>query len=230
MKKKKILTLFLVTIGLLFFPANKTIAQTPPECPGRCEDVACEPNEKYYPAGDEWCQKNTLTGSLCCVSSNIITPTPPPTECDRACNNNCTPTCVGVSDEYLCKVQRVTGGIEICCCYPPGRFPGAGIQPKPCQQGTPQEGIQTALGCIPTQNANQFVAWALKLAISIGGGIAFLLILFAGFNIITSAGDPQKLQAGKELLTSAIMGLILIIFSLFLLQLIGVKILQIPEF
>ena len=64
----------------------------------------------------------------------------------------------------------------------------------------------------------------------IGGGIAFLLILVAGFMIITSQGSPDKIQAGKELLTSAIAGLLLIIFSVFILELIGVDILEIPGF
>lgn len=91
-------------------------------------------------------------------------------------------------------------------------------------------GTWTALGCIPTENTQDFIAWLLAWAIGIAGGIAFLLMIFAGFQIITSAGDPKKLQAGKELLTSAIVGLIVIIFSLFLLQLIGVQILKIPGF
>ena len=86
----------------------------------------------------------------------------------------------------------------------------------------------TALGCIPTKDTSLFVAWLMRRAIGIGGGIAFLLMIFAGFQIITSSGDPQKLQAGKELFTSAIVGLILIIFSVFLLELIGVRILNIP--
>jgi hypothetical protein len=46
--------------------------------------------------------------------------------------------------------------------------------------------------------------------------------------ISTSAGDPKKLQAGKELLTAAISGLLLLIFSVFILRIIGVEILNIP--
>lgn len=97
---------------------------------------------------------------------------------------------------------------------------------------TPLQGdcINSAIGCIPVKDTNAFMAWILKWAIGLGGGVAFLLIVYAGFMIMTSRGDPKRLSAGQELLTSAIMGLILLIFSVFLLKLIGVDLLKIPGF
>ena len=89
--------------------------------------------------------------------------------------------------------------------------------------------VDTALGCVPT-DASAFVTWFLGWAAGIGGGIALLFIIYGGFLVITSKGDPQKVQAGKSMLTSAISGLLFIIFSLFILKLIGVKILDIPDF
>lgn len=88
----------------------------------------------------------------------------------------------------------------------------------------------TAIGCITTSDPQAFIAWLLGTAIGIAGGIAFLLMLWGGFQIITSTGDPEKLNKGKEILTSAIIGLVVIIFSVFLLKLIGVDILQLPGF
>lgn len=90
--------------------------------------------------------------------------------------------------------------------------------------------IDTALGCIPIRDTNAFAGWFLGWAIGVSGGLALLLIIFSGFQIMTAQGDPQKLQSGRELLTAAISGLILIIFSVFLLKLIGVTILNIPGF
>ncbi len=87
--------------------------------------------------------------------------------------------------------------------------------------------LYTAIGCIPMGDTNEFIGFILRWAIGIGGGIAFLLIVFAGFQIMTSAGNPERLQAGKELLTSAIAGLILLVFSVFILRIIGVNILGI---
>lgn len=104
-------------------------------------------------------------------------------------------------------------------------------------QSTPQkcfinkvEGIPTAIGCIPTGNLNEFANWFLRWAIGIGGGIAFLLIIWSGFQIMTSSGNPERLKAGKEQLTAAVTGLLFLIFSVFLLRLIGVEILRIPGF
>lgn len=91
-------------------------------------------------------------------------------------------------------------------------------------------GIETALGCISTEGPTSLVIFLLRLALGIGGGIAFLLMLFGVFQIITSAGSPERLKAGQELITSALIGLMMIIFSIFLLQLIGVQILGLNAF
>lgn len=90
-------------------------------------------------------------------------------------------------------------------------------------------GVNTALGCIPI-NFRDFSAWLIGRGIGIAGGIAFLLMAYAGFMIIMSSGDPQRLQAGRELLTAAISGLLLIICSIFILKVIGIDILNIPGF
>lgn len=89
-------------------------------------------------------------------------------------------------------------------------------------------GILTAIGCIPVRDVNNFVPWMISWFIGISGGIAFIFILVASFKIMTASGNQEQLQGGRELLTAALSGLILIIFSIFLLRLIGVGILGIP--
>jgi hypothetical protein len=91
-------------------------------------------------------------------------------------------------------------------------------------------GIDTAIGCIPFEDTNSLVGFFLKWAIGIGGGISFLLIVFAGFQIATSSGNPERLKAGQELMTSAIAGLIMLIFSVFILRIIGIDILGLGQF
>lgn len=94
-------------------------------------------------------------------------------------------------------------------------------------------GINTAIGCIPVltnDNGTAFSGFILRFAIGIGGGIAFILILYAGFMIMSSAGNPERLKAGRELLTSAISGLLLLVFSIFILKFIGIDILGLGRF
>jgi hypothetical protein len=87
----------------------------------------------------------------------------------------------------------------------------------------------TAIGCIPTDPSG-LLETLLRFGIGLAGGIAFLLIILGGFQMMTSAGNPEGLNAGRELVGSAVTGLILIIFSVFLLRVIGYDILGIPGF
>jgi len=86
--------------------------------------------------------------------------------------------------------------------------------------------VCTALGDIPTEPAS-LVKWILGWSIAMGGGIAFLLSLWGGVTIILAGGNPEKMNEGKEIITSAVSGLLFILFSVFLLRLIGVDILGI---
>src|SRR3989344_797718 len=105
----------------------------------------------------------------------------------------------------------------------------AGTNHDTCESCFNSAGVYTAFGCIKT-NPQQFVADVLKLAIGIAGGIAFLMIIYGGFTIMTSSGNPEKLTNGKEIIISAIARLLLIVFSVVILKIIGVDILGIPGF
>lgn len=91
------------------------------------------------------------------------------------------------------------------------------------------DGIETAIGCVPTK-IDHLVAAIFYFSVGIGGGIAFMLMLFAGFQMITSAGNPQNLKGAQDMFTNAIIGLLFIIFSVLLYQFIGAGILRLPGF
>ncbi|MEX0896315.1 MAG: hypothetical protein WDZ94_05305 [Patescibacteria group bacterium] len=87
----------------------------------------------------------------------------------------------------------------------------------------------TAIGCIE----NQIVPTTqrlIELGIGLGGGIALLTTIAAGFLLTTSQGDPQRANQAKEMMTAAVVGLLFIIFSVVILQFIGVTIFKIPGF
>jgi hypothetical protein len=91
-----------------------------------------------------------------------------------------------------------------------------------------KQGIWTAIGCVDG-DLNKFISnFILNIAIGIAGGIALLCILYAAFQIQSSQGNTEKIKKAQELLVSCITGLIMIIFSIFILKLIGVNILRIP--
>lgn len=86
-----------------------------------------------------------------------------------------------------------------------------------------QTEIDTAIGCVGYADPSTFASFFIRWAIGIGGGIAFLFIVYAGFMIITSSGNPERIKAGQELLVSAISGLIMLVLSAFILRIIGVN-------
>ncbi len=91
------------------------------------------------------------------------------------------------------------------------------------------EGVRSAVGCIPVGNTQAFTEYLLRWGMGVGGGIALLLIGYGGFMVITAGGNPQKVQAGKELITASLAGLLFIIFSAFLLRLVGIDVLGILQ-
>ncbi|OGY24062.1 MAG: hypothetical protein A2172_00765 [Candidatus Woykebacteria bacterium RBG_13_40_15] len=87
--------------------------------------------------------------------------------------------------------------------------------------------INTPFGKIPVSAAG--IAQAiLSLALGAGGGIAFLLMVFGSYRLIFSAGNPMAVQQGREVITAAVVGLLVILFSVFILRLFGIGVLGLP--
>ena len=189
------------------------------------------------------CVGGVRSGSTMCPSS------PPFTAC---CNNFPVPdTCPGIPTPTSCggpsgsccpggtcssgltcfSIPRINSSLCLTqsqCdligsgCIPPAS-PTIPVYSPDC--GSDSTGVKTGLGCLST-NPQILVNTVLPWAIGIGSGIAFLLGLYGALMIVISAGDPEKMQAGKEMITSAVSGLLIIIFAVFILRVIGVDILQ----
>lgn len=91
-------------------------------------------------------------------------------------------------------------------------------------------GVWTAIGCVYSDLDKFITEKVFGWGIGLAGIIALLCIIYSAFTLQTSGGNPEKIKKAQELLTSCIMGLMLIIFSVFILRLIGVDILKIPGF
>lgn len=219
-----------IFLFLCVIPARAADGQKCRAAGGECRGLTCLPDETPRPGFD--CPRGgAVGGQNCCFPQD---PNGNPIVNKKACGEPCSNMIECPEECSACQIPR--GGGESICQIP---YSGAYYDYCPKEEGEKKEacvvchnnqGIWSALGCIPAGNTSELVGWLLGRGIALGGGIAFLLIIFASIKIITAAGDPEKLKGGKELLTAAISGLIFIIFSLFLLRLIGVDILHIPGF
>lgn len=66
------------------------------------------------------------------------------------------------------------------------------------------------------------VSAIVKNAFVLAGIISFILLIFGGFNVIVAAGDAKKAQQGKAALTGAVTGLLLVLGSFWIIQVIEV--------
>lgn len=84
--------------------------------------------------------------------------------------------------------------------------------------------VYTALGCLST-DAPQTVSQLLDLLTKLSGGFALLLIIVAALQIVFAGGNPARVQAGKELISAVVAGLVLLALSVVILNFAGVNIL-----
>jgi hypothetical protein len=96
--------------------------------------------------------------------------------------------------------------------------------------GDPNGGSQTELGvCVPKDPAG-FAQTYYRIGLGAIGGLSLLFIIFGGYQMLTSSGDPEKLNNGKTFIFYALFGLLLTIFGYVFIEVIAVDILHIPGF
>lgn len=85
----------------------------------------------------------------------------------------------------------------------------------------------TAIGNIPI-NPAAFANRILQIGLGIAGGIALILMVIGSVRVLTSSGDQQKLNGGRDMIIAAVSGLLFLIFSVLILKFVGVDIIGIP--
>ena len=75
----------------------------------------------------------------------------------------------------------------------------------------------------------QLVQYFFNFSIAIGGIAAFAMLVLGGFRFLTSAGNPSAQKDAKDIITSAIIGLLLLLSSYLLLQVINPDILTLED-
>lgn len=97
--------------------------------------------------------------------------------------------------------------------------------PPPCGSNE----IQTDFGCIPKDPIG-FVEKIYNIGLLFIGPTVFLFLIFGGYFILTSHGDPERLQKGKNFIFYSIAGALLAIFGVVFIEVIAKNILRIPGF
>lgn len=87
----------------------------------------------------------------------------------------------------------------------------------------------TDLGCIPN-DVMGFVSKFYGIGLGLIGGIALLFIIYGGYLILTSQGNPEQINKGKTNIVYAVIGLLLAIFGFVFIETIAKDILRIPGF
>lgn len=77
-----------------------------------------------------------------------------------------------------------------------------------CGWGTGDDKILT-LGCLPILISG-IINWLLIFA----GSVAVFFIIIAGVKLLTSQGDPKRVEGARNTLTWAVIGLVLILASI----------------
>ena len=129
--------------------------------------------------------------------------------------------CRNITDPGEMKLCYDCIGIEIV----PVSFLGVNYTAVSYKEG---RGVWTGLGCID-KNLQGFVQNViLGYGLGFAGLASFLCVIYTGFQYSLSRGNSEKIKKAQELLTSCLIGLLFIIFSVLILRIIGVDLLRIP--
>lgn len=89
--------------------------------------------------------------------------------------------------------------------------------------------INTAIGPISI-TPQGFIGSIFTLVLMLATLGATIIIVYSGYMFMISRGDKEKLAGARETITAAIVGLLFIVLSIVILEIIGVDILHIPGF
>lgn len=87
--------------------------------------------------------------------------------------------------------------------------------------------LATALGCVPIQ-VEDFIGWLFPYLFGVTGAIAFLRMVGGFLKISTANGELANIEEGKKMVTAAMIGLLISIFSIFIIRLIVIGVLKFP--
>jgi hypothetical protein len=142
-----------------------------------------------------------------------------------------TPTAASIVDpmaDYACApwLTLCANPMNYLCCSAASECAAQ----NPFCNTNPLTGIRTGLGCIQSQATIPFINQLVRWTVSLASLAAFGLIIYSGFTMVTAQGDVKKVKSAQEILTAAIMGLILIVSAVVVLNFVGMEVLHLNFF
>lgn len=84
-------------------------------------------------------------------------------------------------------------------------------------------GLQVSgLNLKASTDVGPFIGKLLQYSLILAGLILLAMIISAGFTLLTSAGDPKKIEAGKSRLTHAAIGFLIVFAAYWIAQILQV--------
>ncbi len=228
-------------------PAQGTPTPTPTSTPLLCDltNSVCASNNECINIinGNPLGARNNCPGEICCqLPGPTSTPPPGGSSGGIECNPTDPKPC---PDNEICLLQLESDGYHYRCNVILGPIPAPTnkavcdkwerlvnnnwVPASEGEDGAVCREVNTAIGWISTDPKN-FVTRVFSIVLGLAGGIALILIILSGYRFMASQGNPEALQEARGQLISAIIGLLFIILSFVILQVIGVDILHIPGF
>ncbi|HLD60531.1 MAG TPA: pilin [Patescibacteria group bacterium] len=144
--------------------------------------------------GKEQCGKNGLCYWGECVAVD--------SKDQQACNTR--PAC---TSDALCKWNRIDGET-------PG---GEGGATSTCGKGRECIPLDPPIGNA-TGDISDLIGDAIAVMLSIIGSLTVLMLVWGGFQWLTSAGNPEKVQQGTKTMVWAVIGVVLVFASYLILN------------
>lgn len=211
--KKLLFSCALIIIGIAFFSTSPAQAQVGKTCPGGNSECAsgtiCSPTtlKCVVEPGcttDDQCG----TGSKCNAGKCVVTTTATCTS-----NSGCATgqTCNAgkcISGQTACTTNASCGNGQTCnagkCVTSPTATPSTGTTPA----GTTST-VTALTNPLKISSAGDLIKNLINFILGFVGVIAAAMIVYGGIVYMTSAGNDQRIQQGKNILTYAIVGLII---------------------
>ncbi|MDP3940956.1 MAG: hypothetical protein Q8Q49_01465 [bacterium] len=93
----------------------------------------------------------------------------------------------------------------------------------------PNEATISGAFCVPTDPVG-FVTRFYGVGLSLVGAVALLFLMYGGYLIMVSRGNPDELNKGRSYIYYSLAGLLLAIFGFIFIQIVFVDVLHIPGF